>query len=290
MNKGWNRIVPYLLIAPSMLLFLVFVLIPVIRIIYLSFTDYTMLQPPVWTGGANYMKLAHDPVFGRAVANTAWYWLGTVLPSMVIGLVLAALLTVRLKGLAAFRALIYLPGVLSSVAVAMTWLWLLDPLKGPVNRVLSLLGIAGKNWLQSPDTSLGSVIVIGVWTGMGFAMIVLLGGIQSIPDSLYEAAALDGASGISQFTRITLPLLQPILLFLFIVSTIRSFQVFDLVYILTGGGPANSSTTIVTQIVGASFQDYRMGYASAMAVVLLAATMAITLLQYKLGSRNTGME
>lgn len=290
MNKGWNRIVPYLLIAPSMLLFLVFVLIPVIRIIYLSFTDYTMLQPPVWTGGANYMKLAHDPVFGRAVTNTAWYWLGTVLPSMVIGLVLAALLTVRLKGLAAFRALIYLPGVLSSVAVAMTWLWLLDPLKGPVNRVLSLLGMAGKNWLQSPDTSLGSVIVIGVWTGMGFAMIVLLGGIQSIPDSLYEAAALDGASGISQFTHITLPLLQPILLFLFIVSTIRSFQVFDLVYILTGGGPANSSTTIVTQIVGASFQDYRMGYASAMAVVLLAATMAITLLQYKLGSRNTGME
>lgn len=290
MNKGWNRIVPYLLIAPSMLLFLLFVLIPVIRIIYLSFTDYTMLRPPVWTGGSNYIKLASDPIFGRAVTNTAWYWLGTVLPSIAIGLILASLLTLRLKGLAVFRALIYLPGVLSSVAVAMTWLWLLDPLKGPVNRMLSWLGIAGKNWLQSPDTSLGSVIVIGIWTGIGFAMIVLLGGIQSIPDSLYEAAALDGASETGRFVHITIPLLRPILLFLFIVSTIRSFQVFDLVFILTGGGPANSSTTIVTQIVGASFQDYRMGYASSMAVVLLAATIVITLFQYRLGNRNSSIE
>ncbi|WP_157794048.1 carbohydrate ABC transporter permease [Paenibacillus donghaensis] len=290
MNKGWNRIVPYLLIFPSMFLFLLFVLIPVLRIIYLSFTDYTMLQPPVWTGSANYTKLLHDPIFGKAVRNTACYWLGTVLPSMGLGLVLAAVLTLRLKGLAAFRALIYLPGVLSSVAVAMTWLWLLDPLQGPVNRMLSLFGVAGRNWLQSPDTSLGSVIVIGIWTGMGFAMIVLLGGIQGISESLYEAAALDGASGVRQFIHITLPLLQPILLFLFIISTIRSFQVFDLVYILTGGGPANSSTTVVTQIVSASFQDYRMGYASAMSVVLLAVTMAITLLQYKMGSRNSSME
>ncbi|MBW7458913.1 sugar ABC transporter permease, partial [Paenibacillus sepulcri] len=196
------------------------------------------------------------------------------------------LLTMKLRGLAVFRALIYLPGVISSVAVAMTWLWLLDPLQGPVNRLLDVVGIGGQNWLQDPHTSLGSVIVIGIWTGMGYAMIVFLAGIQGIPETLYEAAGLDGASGIKKFWFITLPLLKPMTLFLFITATIRSFQVFDLVYILTGGGPANSSTTIVTQIVGASFQEYRMGYASAMAVFLLAATLAITLIQYGIGSRN----
>ncbi|MFC0334908.1 carbohydrate ABC transporter permease [Paenibacillus sepulcri] len=286
MQKGWNRIVPYFLILPNVLIFTVFILVPVIWVLYLSLTDYTMLQAPDWVGLKNYSRLLHDSIFHRALINTAWYWVGTVVPGMAIGMVLASLLTMKLRGLAVFRALIYLPGVISSVAVAMTWLWLLDPLQGPVNRLLDVVGIGGQNWLQDPHTSLGSVIVIGIWTGMGYAMIVFLAGIQGIPETLYEAAGLDGASGIKKFWFITLPLLKPMTLFLFITATIRSFQVFDLVYILTGGGPANSSTTIVTQIVGASFQEYRMGYASAMAVFLLAATLAITLIQYGIGSRN----
>ncbi|RXZ78382.1 sugar ABC transporter permease [Paenibacillaceae bacterium] len=290
MNRGWNRVVPYLLVLPNVLIFAVFVLFPVLWIIYLSFTDYTMLKPPAWTGSKNYSRLLHDSIFHKAVLNTVWYWLCTVVPSMLIGLVLAALLTMQLRLVAVFRAMIYLPGVLSSVAVAMTWLWLLDAQQGPVNRVLAVLGFAGKNWLRDPNTSLPSIIVIGIWTGLGFAMIVLLAGIQGISESLYEAAALDGATGLQKFRFITVPLLKPMLLFLFITATIRSFQVFDLVYILTGGGPANSSTTIVTQIVGASFQEYRMGYASSMAVFLLGITMTITLLQYWLGSRNQATE
>jgi multiple sugar transport system permease protein len=290
MHKGWNRIVPYLLIMPNVLIFIVFILVPVIWVIYLSMTDYTMLQPPEWVGLKNFNRLLQDTIFHRALINTTWYWLGTVIPAMAIGMVLASLLTMKLRGLAMFRAMIYLPGVISSVAVAMTWLWLLDPVQGPVNGLLELVGIKGRNWLQNPDTSLVSVIVIGIWTGMGYAMIVFLAGIQGIPESLYEAAGLDGASGIKKFWYITLPLLKPMTLFLFITATIRSFQVFDLVYILTGGGPANSSTTIVTQIVGASFQEYRMGYASAMAVFLLAATLIITLIQYRIGSRNQAAE
>ncbi|MGF9696619.1 carbohydrate ABC transporter permease [Paenibacillus sp. MABNR03] len=290
MNKGLNRVSPYLFVFPSMLLFVWFGLIPIAWIVYLSFTDYSMLQPPVWKGLDNYVRLLQDPLFAKAVGNTAWYWLGTVLPSMAIGLVLAVLMSMRLKLLPLFRALIYLPGTLSSVAVAMTWLWLLDPSSGPVNRWLSFIGITGRNWLNSPDTSLASIIVIGIWTGIGFCMIVLLGGIQGISISLYEAAALDGASSLRQFFYITIPLLKPMLLFLFIIATIRSFQVFDLVYILTGGGPANSSTTIVSQIVNASFQEYRMGYASAMAVFLLLVTLAVTLLQYWLGGRNSASD
>lgn len=290
MNKGLNRVFPYLFVFPSMVLFVWFGLIPIVWIVYLSFTDYSMLQPPVWKGLDNYIRLLQDPLFAKSVGNTGWYWVGTVLPSMAIGLVLAVLMSMRLKLLPFFRALIYLPGTLSSVAVAMTWLWLLDPSSGPVNRWLSFIGIAGHNWLNSPDTSLASIIVIGVWTGIGFCMIVLLGGIQGISVRLYEAAALDGASSLRQFFYITIPLLKPILLFLFIIATIRSFQVFDLVYILTGGGPANSSTTIVSQIVNASFQEYRMGYASAMAVFLLLVTLAVTLLQYWIGGRNSASD
>jgi len=290
MNRGWNRIVPYLMILPNYLIFAVFVLAPVLWIVYLGFTDYTILQPSEWIGGRNYERLFKDTLFHKAIINTIWYWIGTIVPAILLGLVLAALLTMKIRLLAAFRAFIYLPGVLSSVAVAMTWLWLLDPLRGPINGALEAVGIEGRNWLQNPDTSLPSVIVIGIWTGLGYAMIVLLAGIQGISESLYEAASLDGASGPQRFRYITVPLLKPILLFLFITATIRSFQVFDLVYILTGGGPANSSTTIVTQIVGASFQEYRMGYASSMAVFLLGITLIVTMLQYWLGSRNTTTE
>ena len=290
MNTGLNRVLPYLFIFPSMLLFVWFSLIPIVWIVYLSFTDYSMLQPPVWTGLNNYARLLQDPIFAKSVGNTAWYWLGTVLPSMAIGLVLAVLMSMRLRLLPIFRALIYLPATLSSVAVAMTWLWLLDPGSGPVNRWLSLFGVTGRNWLNNPDTSLASIIVIGIWTGIGFCMIVLLGGIQGISSSLYEAAALDGASNLRQFFHITLPLLRPMLLFLFIIATIQSFQVFDLVYILTGGGPANASTTIVSQIVNASFQEYRMGYASAMAVFLLVVTLFVTILQYGLSGRNSSAD
>ncbi|WP_435166133.1 carbohydrate ABC transporter permease [Paenibacillus glycanilyticus] len=290
MNKGLNRFIPYMLIFPSVVLFVLFILLPIVWVLYLSFTDYTMLNAPEWVGFKNFERLWRDEIFHRAVKNTALYWIGTVIPSMVIGLILANLLALRLRGLALFRAFLYLPGVISSVAVAMTWLWLFDPRQGPINGFLKLIGLEGRNWLQDPKTSLSSVILIGIWVGIGYAMIIFLSGIQSISESLYEAASLDGASGLRKFWHITIPLLKPMTLFLFITATIRSFQVFDLVFVLTGGGPANSSTTVVTQIVGASFQEYKMGYASAMAVFLLAATFVVTVIQYAVGSRNASAE
>ncbi|MGO4370353.1 carbohydrate ABC transporter permease [Paenibacillus sp. 2TAB19] len=290
MNRGLNRFIPYLLITPSVVLFAIFILLPILWVLYLSFTNYTMLNAPEWIGFKNFERLWGDEIFHRAIKNTALYWIGTVVPSMVIGLVLANLLAMKLRGLAVFRALLYLPGVISSVAVAMTWLWLLDPRQGPINGFLKLIGLEGRNWLQDPNTSLGSVILIGIWVGIGYAMIIFLAGIQSISESLYEAASLDGASALRKFWHITVPLLKPMTLFLFITATIRSFQVFDLVFVLTGGGPANSSTTVVTQIVGASFQEYKMGYASAMAVFLLGATFVVTVIQYVVGSRNASTE
>jgi multiple sugar transport system permease protein/raffinose/stachyose/melibiose transport system permease protein len=290
MQRGLNRFAPYIFILPSLILFTVFILLPIVWVFWLSLTDYTMLKSPVWVGLDNYTRLLQDSIFHRAIRNTAFYWMGTVLPAMAVGLLLANLLSARLRFLAFWRTVLYVPGVISSIAVALTWQWMLDARFGPVNRLLEYLGGSGRNWLQSPVTSLPSVILVGAWTGIGFSMIVFLGGIQSIPESLYEAASLDGASAWGKFIHVTLPLLRPITLFLFITATIRSFQVFDLVFVLTGGGPANSSTTIVTQIVGAGFQEYKMGYAAAMAVVLLGATLAVTLVQYSLGSRRESIE
>ncbi|MDF2964038.1 MAG: hypothetical protein K0S39_5773 [Paenibacillus sp.] len=290
MNIRWNRYLPYLLIFPNVSIYIVFVLIPVCWVLYLSFTNFTILDPGQWIGGKNYSRLFNDSIFLRALKNTFLYWLGTVIPTMAIGLILANLLNMKIRGVSIFRAAIYLPGVISSVAVAMAWLWLLEPRVGPVNYVLGLIGLPGANWLQDPNIALESIIIIGIWTGIGYAMIIYLAGLQGIPDHLYEAAEIDGASGVKQFFLITFPLLRPITFFLFITMTIRSFQVFDFVFILTSGGPANATTTIVNEIVKASFQEYRMGYASAIAIVLLLITLIITGINYSVGSKDNDMD
>ncbi|MEK3913379.1 carbohydrate ABC transporter permease [Paenibacillus sp. FSL H7-0331] len=290
MQTRSSRYLPYLFIFPNVFIYLIFVLIPVIWVLYLSFTNYTLMNPGEWIGLKNYSRIIQDSIFLRAIRNTLFFWICTVIPTMALGMFIAQFLNLKIRFIAAFRASIYLPGVISSVAVAMTWLWLLDPMKGPVNVFLTSIGMTGENWLQDPKTALGSIIIIGIWTGIGYAMIIYLAGLQGIPEHLYEAAKMDGANTVQQFIAITLPLLRPITFFLFITSTIRSFQIFDLVYILTSGGPANSTTTLVNEIVKMSFSEYRMGYASTMAMVLLIITLIITLINYTFGSRDNDID
>jgi multiple sugar transport system permease protein len=282
----WNTIIPYLLIMPNVLMYAVFVLIPVVCIFLLSFTDYTILNPGGWVGLQNYKRLISDSIFHQAVINTSVYWFFTVVPTMLIGLAIAALLNTGIRAQSIFRAAIFLPGVISSVAIAMTWLWLLDPMQGPVNAILEWFGGQGRSWLQDPDTALPSIIVIGIWSGIGFSMLIYLAGLQGIPEHLYEAASIDGAGLFRKFIWITIPMLRPITFFLFITTTIRSFQVFDLVFILTNGGPMNSTTTIVNEVVKTAFQDYRMGYAAALSIFLLILTLIITMVNYKVGSER----
>jgi ABC-type sugar transport system permease subunit len=286
----WNRLLPYAFIFPNVFIYVLFILVPVVWVCYLSFTNFTILNPGRLIGLANYKLILKDDTFHMALRNTLLYWICTVIPTMAIGLILASLLNVRLTGLAAYRAFIYLPGVISSVAVSMTWLWLLDARSGPVNTVLEALKVHGHDWLHDPQTALSSIMIIGIWTGVGYAMIIFLAGLQGIPDHLYEAAKIDGATVIGQFVHITVPMLRPITFFLFITMTIRSFQVFDFVFILTNGGPANSSTTIVNEIVKSSFQDYRMGYASAIAIVLLLITLLVTAVNYTVGSKGSDID
>lgn len=286
MSRSWSRLVPYAMILPNYTVYLIFIFVPVVWSVYMSFTSHTLVRAGGWTGLDNYRRLLGDAVFHKAFGNTMLFWLLNVVPTLLIGVAIAALLNARIRGISLFRGAIYLPGVLSSVAVSMAWLWLLDMRSGPLNALVGAVGLTPQNWLQNPSLALPVIGVIIVWTNIGFAMIIYLAGMQGIPRHLYEAAGIDGAGRLRQFVQITIPMLKPITFFLFITLTIRSFQVFDLVYILTGGGPLNSTTTIVNQIVKTAFEEYKMGYASAQAIVLLLITLVVTLVQYRVGSQQ----
>lgn len=286
MKKLYHTILPYILILPNTLIYAVFVLLPLVWVFYLSFTEYSVISPAKWIGLGNYKAMLSDSIFQKAMMNTMLYWVGTIIPVMFIGLIVAVLLNSKVRGMAAFRAAVYLPGIISSVAVALTWLWLLNPTQGPINMFLELLGFNTLDWLQNTKTALPAVMVVGVWTGIGFAMIIYLSGLQGISDQLFEAASIDGASAVRQFFAITIPMLKPVTFFLLVTVTIRSFQVFDLVYVLTGGGPVNSTTTIVNEVFKAGFQEYKMGYASSLAIILLLITLLITLVNYRFGSKQ----
>ncbi|MCR2822986.1 carbohydrate ABC transporter permease [Lederbergia panacisoli] len=287
MNSKWNKTLPYLMISPYLIVYGIFILIPLIWVFYLSFTNYTPMNPGNWIGFDNFEKLFNDIKFKAALRNTGLFWIFTVIPSMIIGLLVATFLNTKIKGSSIFRAIIYLPGVMSGVAVAMTWLWIYDPQNGPVNLVLKAFGGTGKHWLRNPETALPAIIIIGIWMAIGFSMIIYTAGLQGISQELYEAASIDGANTVRKFLSITVPLLRPITFFLFIMNTITSFQVFDIVYIMTGGGPANATTTIVNEIVKTGFETFNMGYASSMSIALLIITLVFTLINYWLNPKES---
>lgn len=289
MKSRWNIVLPYLLISPYLIIYVVFILVPLLWVLYLSFTNYSAMNPGEWVGLDNYKRMFSDNTFFIAIQNTGIYWIFTVIPGMIIGLIAANFLNLKLKASPLFLGLIYLPGVMSGVGVAMTWLWLYDPRNGPINKIVEFLGFAGKDWLMDPTFALPSIIIVGIWIGIGFSMIIYLAGLQGISEQLYEAASIDGASNIRQFFIIKIPLLKPITFFLFIINTITSFQVFDIVYIMTNGGPANRTTTIVNEIVKRGFEDYSMGYASTLAIFLLGITLCFTVINYWFNSRESDL-
>jgi len=280
----------YLLLLPSLIIYTIFVVVPSVASVILSFTDYNLLAKPNFIGLSNYLKLLNDEIFWRSVVNTIKYALGSILFSMVMGLVLAVLLDQKLKGTKIFRAVFYLPNVISVIAASMAWLYIYDPVNGVLNIFLQLVGLSPINWLRDPNYAMPALIAMNVWRLTGFAMIVYLSGLQTIPNYVYEAATIDGASKLRQFFSITIPLLAPTTFFLVVMLTIFSFQVFDQVYVMTNGGPMNTTTTIVHQIYKNAFEGYKMGYASAMSVVLLIIILLITLVNFKYGGRGGDVE
>jgi len=279
--------IAYLFILPNYAIYLAFIFAPALAVVYLGFTDYSFVAAPRLIGLQNYFRLAADRIFIRAVVNTILYWIITVGVSMAIGLALAVLLNKPRRGVAFFRGTFYLPNVLSLVAVALMWLWIYDPARGVLTTLCFALGLPASDWLFDPRLALYLVMVPGVWTMLGFNMVIYLAGLQTISPDYYEVAKIEGASAVEQFRWITLPLLRPITFFIFVMSSIRSFQVFDQIYIMTRGGPLNTTTTIAFEIYQNGFQYYKMGYASSMSVVLLLIVGALTLVNFAYGREGS---
>jgi multiple sugar transport system permease protein len=267
----------YLFVLPAMAVFLVFTLLPVAYALFLSFTNYDVFTRQDWVGTINYEDVFQDELFWRALVNTVTYTVWTIPLSMAIGLGLAVLLNQKLKGLGLYRTVYYIPVVTSMVAVAMIWIQLFDPLYGVISNAVESIGIKGIDWLGNPDLAMPSIIAVSVWKVVGWNMLIYLAGLQGIPEHLKEAAAIDGANRWQTFSRIVFPLLQPTTFFIFVTSLIGAFQVFDQVYVMTGGGPANATTTLVHQIYKAAFVALDMGYAAAMSFVLFGIILIVSL-------------
>jgi multiple sugar transport system permease protein len=269
----------YLFILPSFLGFAIFLLVPMVMSAGLSLYDWELLRPPVYIGLENFRDLLRDPLFKTVMFNTAYYAFGLVPLNIVISLSLALWLNTKLRGLTFYRLAFFLPVVTVTVAVSLIWKWMYEPRVGIVNAALSAFGISGPNWLADPFWAMPSLIILGLWKGFGYNMVLFLAGLQGIPSTLYEAAMIDGANAWHRFWKITLPLLSPAMFLAVVLTVISSFQVFDQAFVMTAGGPSNATNTIVLYIFQNGFLFFKMGYASAIAWALFAVIFTFTLIQ-----------
>ncbi|HME21480.1 MAG TPA: sugar ABC transporter permease [Acetobacteraceae bacterium] len=290
-RAGWwsthqRRLVPYLFIAPNIVLFAAFSFLPLIYAVYISFHDWTLIGEPDFIGIGNYQRLVYDSLFWRALANTLVYAVGTVPTSMAIGLLLALALNRHMPARSFLRSLYFLPLVVSAVATGTIAAWMFNDNYGVINAIIVRLGGSRVAWLSSPYWALPSLVLTTLWVRVGFCMVVYLAALQSIPRMYYEAARIDGASAVRQFRHVTLPLLKPATFLLLVLSIIYSFHVFDLIYVMTGGGPGFSTTMLVQYIFRSAFVTSEMGYACAVGIALYALILGFTVLQWR-ASRQT---
>ncbi len=284
MNRRWEeRFTAYVFLAPYLLLFIGFLALPVVYGFWISLHDWHVLgQSRPFIGLSNYRSLLADDLFHRALLNTGYFALLTVVPGNGVSLLLALGLNSRIRGETLFKTVYYLPVVLSVAVTAIIWRWLYSTEFGILNYYLSALGAPRLAWLNSPKLAMPSLALMSIWWGAGGNMLVYLAGLRGIPEEYYEAARIDGAGPLARFRHVTLPLLRPALLFCLVMSLIGSSQVFGQSYILTGGGPHYSTLTVVLYMYQTGFSLYRMGYACAVAYVLFALVLGLTVVQYRL--------
>jgi multiple sugar transport system permease protein len=269
-------------LSPTLVVLSAFVFFPVVFSFYLSFHSWNMFSSTeTFVGLGNYSAIVQNPEFWSVLKNTAVYTLGTVPLNMLISLGIAFFLNKKLAGKRLLRTAFFAPVIMSSVAAAVIWRWVYEPSFGLLNYCLGWFGIPGVNWLNNPTSAMFALIVMGVWKTFGFNMVLFSAGLQGIPDHYYEAAQIDGAGRWRQFWNITVPLLSPTTFFVLVMSVIGSFQVFDTVYVLTSGGPLNSTKVLVFYLYEQAFKFFDMGYASAVAYLLFAIVFILTLLQMK---------
>lgn len=271
----------YAMIFPLMAGIAVFYIYPIFRSIWMSFYEVGAFNKMKWAGAANYIRLFHDPLFADSFWNTIQYVVLTVPVGIALAVFLAALLNNKISGVSFYRTIYFLPSVTMAAAVAMVWKWLYNGDYGLINACLAKFGITGTNWLSNPDTAMGAIALVGIWSMVGYNMIILLAGMQGISRTYYEAAAIDGAGPVKQFCSITVPLLSPTIFFVMITSLIRGFQVFDTIFMMVKKtSPAFESTqTLVMMFYRNAFDYSDKGYASAIGNMIFVIIMLITAVQ-----------
>lgn len=276
----------YLFIVIPVLLMLVFIFLPIIMALIYSFTDYDVVNKPNWIGFENYTKMFEDPYFLISLKNTIIYTALYVPLGLVVALGTASLLNMRKAGVKLFRTFFYVPVLCSSVATATIWFWLLNPSNGLINIVLGWFGIDGPAWLYDSNYAMLAIVVMSVWMTFGTNMIIFLAGLQGISDTLYEAAKVEGANKWQTFYYVTLPSLSKTTFLVTTMLIINAFQVFDQAYILTQGGPGNSTITLVYYIYNKGFGGLEMGYASAISFVLFIIIFIVSLINMNINNKN----
>jgi putative chitobiose transport system permease protein len=284
--KDWiviqQRLTPYLFLLPALVILCLTVFYPALQAFYLSFTryEYDITQPPQWVGLANFLRLWNDLVFWQTVRNTLLYLVGVVPILVIAPLGLAILVNQKLRGMHWFRAAYYTPVVISMVVAGIAWNWLYAE-NGLLNQLFKQLGLIkeGIPWLTSPNLALFSVMAVTIWKGLGYYMVIYLAGLQSIPSDIYEAAAMDGSDGIRKHWDITIPLMQPYLALVAVISAISATKVFEEVFIMTQGGPNNSSKTIVYYLYEQAFQSLEISYACTIGLVLFLVILGLSILR-----------
>jgi multiple sugar transport system permease protein len=271
----------YLFISPWIIGLILFDFGPIVASLLVGFTDWSLLERPKFAGINNYLTMIKDPLFFKALVNSLYFGLGTVGLGLILSFSLALLLNQKVRGIAYFRTIFYLPSVVSGIAVAILWIMILHQDFGLINSGLALFGIKGPGWLVQPQWAMPAIIMMSLWA-VGGSMVIYLAGLQSVPQHLYEAAEIDGATGWAKFWNVTIPMMSPVIFYNLIVGFIASLQGFVLVLIMTDGGPANATLMYGLYLYRNAFQFFKMGYASALAWVLLMVIIAITVAQFRL--------
>ena len=268
---------PWLFMTPAMIFLIIFSAAPALVAVYLSFTEYNVINAPEWIGLANYKDLMQDDLFWKTMWNTVYYWLLVTPALVVLPVFLAILVNKALLGVKAFRLIYYFPTLVSVVVTAFLWSWMFQS-DGVLNYLIGLFGAEPVKWLTSKQMVLPSLAIVTVWQGLGYYMLFYLSGLQSVPEDLYEAADLDGAGFWRKHISVTFPMLRPIIFFVAVVSTMGAFKEFSLMMTMTKGGPIDASTTVVYLIYEEAFTRLQMGRASAMSFILFVFILVLTVI------------
>jgi len=282
-NQNWSA---YAFLAPALVILFLSLLLPAVATLLMSFTDVSFLKPTNFVGFENYIKLFSDTRFQQAVSNTIHYTIGVTFPTMVLGLLAAVALNRKVPGRMAFRTIFYLPVLTSLIAAAVVWAYVYEPYAGPLNGVLTRVGLPPQPWLQSPNLAMNALIIMAIWRDFGTAMIIYLAGLQDIPNDIYEAARLDGAKGKDIFLRITVPMLSSVTFYLLIILIVQTFQVFGAIYVMTQGGPLGSTETVVYQMYQTAFAYTEFGYSAAMSTVLFLTILVFSIIGTRIMRRK----